>query len=190
MADGDDGNDPELSRALLYVHQKLGREILKHEELAAHVYALTESLVASGALVLRDFEKRKEKTRELMMEEVLTKWEGAEILNEHTDKYSVEPVKINCSERMHLCKAACCRLDFVLSRQDLHESAVKWDVGRPYHIRQREDGWCHHCEKTTKRCRVHEKRPLVCRQYDCRNDARIWEDFENAIPNPALATLR
>jgi Fe-S-cluster containining protein len=191
MANGsDDGNDPELSRALIYVHQKLGSEILKHEELAAHVYALTESLVASGALVLRDFEKRKEKTKQMMMEEALTKWEGAEILNDDTDKYSVEPVKIDCSARMHLCKAACCRLDFHLSRQDLHEGAVKWDVGRPYHIRHREDGWCHHCEKTTKRCRVHEKRPLVCRQYDCRNDARIWEDFEKGIPNPALATLR
>jgi Fe-S-cluster containining protein len=193
MADGDrkdEGNDPELARGLMYVHDQLGRGLLKHDELAAHVHALTESLIASGALVLRDFEKRKEKTKQMMLEEALTKWEGAEILNDDTDKYSVEPVKINCAERLHLCKAACCRLDFHLSRQDLHEGVVKWDVGRPYHIRRRADGWCHHSEKSTKRCRIHEERPLTCRQYDCRNDARIWEDFEQAIPSPTLATLR
>lgn len=192
MADDrrDDEADPELSKGLMYIHQKLGAGILKHQELVAHVYALTESLVAVGALELREFEARKARAKERMLEEALTRWEGAEVLNDETDKYSVEPVQINCAERMHLCKAACCRLEFHLSRQDLHEGVVRWDVGRPYTIRQREDGWCTHCDKTTKRCRVHEERPLVCRQYDCRHDARIWEDFEKAIPNPRLNVLR
>ncbi len=33
------------------------------------------------------------------------------------------------------------------------------------------------------------QRPLVCRGYDCRKDARIWESFEDGIPNPQLANL-
>ena len=65
MADDrrDDEADPELSKGLMYVHQKLGAGILKHQELVAHVYALTESLVAVGALELREFEARKARAK-------------------------------------------------------------------------------------------------------------------------------
>lgn len=182
--------DPELARALAYVHEKLGEGILRDTELSAHVYALTETLVASGVLSLHELEKRKARTREQMIQGTLTQWQGAEVLNDPTDKYTVEGPRIDCAARLHLCKAACCRLDFHISRQDLQEGVVKWDVGRPYHIRHREDGWCSHCDPETKGCHVHAQRPLVCRQYDCREDSRIWEDFEKAIPNPSLNVLR
>lgn len=190
MANGDDdGTDPELTRALLYVHEKLGLGLLKNQELAAHVYALTESLIASGHVSLADIEARRAHAREQMTESARTSWEGAEVLHDISDKYAAKSLDIDCAARAHLCKAACCRLDFTLSKQDLAEGVVRWDVGRPYRIRQREDGWCGHCDATTKACGVHAQRPLVCRQYDCRKDARIWEDFENRIPNPKLAVL-
>lgn len=189
--DGDDGDeaDPELSRALMYVHEKLGLGLLKHQELSAHVYALTESLIAKGLVDLADIEQRRASAKEQMLASALTHWEGAEILHEARDKYEVEGPPIDCASRVHLCKAACCRLDFVLSRQDLEEGVIRWDVGRPYHIKKRADGWCHHCDGATKGCAAHAKRPLVCRQYDCRNDARIWEDFEQRIPSPKLEVL-
>ena len=186
----DDETDPELRRALLYVHEKLGLGLEKHQELSAHVYALTESLIAAGLVELRDVEARKDSARELMMESARAHWEGAEVLDDATDKYTVEGPAIDCAARIHLCHAACCRLDFHLSRQDLTEAVVRWDVGRPYHIRQREDGWCNHCDATTKGCGVHAQRPLVCRRFDCRGDARIWQDFEKRVPNPKLAVLR
>lgn len=185
-----EGTGGDLGRGLIYIHEKLGTRILEHQKLSAHVYALTEALIANGTLSLREFERRKGAAEEAMMEEALTRWEGAQVLTDETDKYAVEGVKINCAERMHLCKAACCRLSFYLSKQDLREGVVRWDVGQPYHILHREDGWCNHCDPTTKRCNVHEQRPLTCRSYDCRNDARIWEDFEKAIPNPRLNSLR
>lgn len=188
--DGDGGEtDPELARALIYVHEKLGLGLLEHQELSAHVYALTESLIARGLVDLADIERRKVSAREQMLLSALTHWEGAEILREETDKYGVEGPPIDCAARLHMCKAACCRLDFVLSRQDLAEGEIRWDVGRPYHIRKREDGWCQHCDPKTKGCGVHPRRPLVCRQYDCREDARIWESFEQRIPNPGLDVL-
>jgi len=180
---------PQLSRGLRYVHQKLGDRILGHHELAAHVYALTESLIASGVLSLQDFESRKKLRAEQMMSAALTEWEGAEVLSDDTDKYRVKETLIDCDQRMHLCKAACCRLDFFLSRQDLEEGVVRWDVGRPYAIGKRADGWCTHCAPGSKKCEVHAQRPLVCRGYDCREDKRIWVDFEQRVPNPELAKL-
>lgn len=193
MANGDgrdDESDTELKRALVYVHEKLGLGLHKHQELSAHVYALTESLIAAGLVTLEEIEERRAKAREQMMEGARTHWEGAELLHDERDKYTVEGADIDCAARIPLCKAACCRLDFALSKQDLAEGVVRWDVGRPYHIRQREDGWCSHCDKTTKGCGVHAQRPLVCRQYDCRDDARIWQDFEKRIPSIRLTVLR
>ncbi len=184
------GMGDDLGPGLIYIHEKLGNRILEHQRLSAHVYALTEALIANGTLGLREFEKRKAATEQAMAADAETSWEGARVLNDATDKYEVEGVKVNCAERIHLCKAACCRLSFYLSKQDLRENVVRWDVTHPYHIQQREDGWCTHCDPTTKRCQVHQQRPLVCRGYDCRQDPRIWEDFERAIPNAALSQLR
>lgn len=188
--DDDDTSDPELTRALLYVHEKLGVGLRKHQELSAHVYALTESLIAAGVVTLEEIEKRRADATEQMIESARTSWEGAEVLHDTRDKYAHRGNDIDCAARIHLCKAACCRLDFALSKQDLDEGVVRWDVGRPYRIRQREDGWCGHCDRATKACGVHAQRPLVCRQYDCRDDARIWDDFEKRIPSAKLRVLR
>ena len=38
-------------------------------------------------------------------------------------------------------------------------------------------------------CTIYERRPGLCRTYDCRGDTRIWLDFERRIPNPSLAGL-
>lgn len=173
----------------MYAHRKLGDAILERAELQAHLYALTEALIASGLMGLQEFEERKRARTEQVMKRVETRWQGAQLLGDERDKYQVQPVQIDCGSRVHLCKAACCRLTFQLSRQDLEEHVVRWDVSQPYTIRQREDGWCTHCDPATKRCEVHAHRPLVCRGYDCREDARIWVDFEARVPNPDLASL-
>lgn len=190
MPDEDDEKDSELRRALVYVHDRLAAGQQDHRELSAHVYALTESLIAAGVVTLAEIEARRTHAREQMIEASRTQWEGAERLHDKSDKYATEGVDIDCASRIHLCKAACCRLDFALSSQDLAEGVVRWDVGRPYHIRQRADGWCSHCDPSTKACGVHAQRPLVCRQYDCRRDARIWSDFEQRIPANRLTVLR
>lgn len=58
--------------------------------------------------------------------------------------------------------------------------------GRPYLIAQGKDGYCTHFEHGSCSCTVRENRPVPCRGYDCRNDKRIWLDFENKIPNPNI----
>jgi hypothetical protein len=101
------------------------------------------------------------------------------------DKYTVTPVDIPCAELIPLCHARCCTLTFALSTADLDEGVVRWDYGQPYLIRQRaSDGFCVHNDPDTHACEVHEARPRVCRAFDCRDDDRVWIDYEKRIPAP------
>ncbi|MHB9032846.1 MAG: YkgJ family cysteine cluster protein, partial [Anaerolineae bacterium] len=102
------------------------------------------------------------------------------------DKYTEnETVMIDCASRIPLCHGRCCTFKFYLSKQDLEEGFAKWDYGNPYWIRQGEEGFCVHSDPCTRLCTIHEKRPHICRKYSCRDDKRIWEDFEKRIPAPA-----
>ncbi len=99
------------------------------------------------------------------------------------NKYEVSGPDVPCAELMHLCQARCCKLTFPLSTADLDEGVIRWDYGQPYMIRQRaSDGYCVHNAPDTHGCTVHAQRPLVCRKYDCRDDVRIWADYDQRIP--------
>jgi Fe-S-cluster containining protein len=101
------------------------------------------------------------------------------------DKYAVTGPDIPCAELLPLCHARCCRMGFPLSSIDLDEGVIRWDYGQPYMIRQRaNDGFCVHNDPDTHGCTVHAQRPLVCRKYDCREDERVWIDYEKRIPAP------
>ena len=203
MAEADDARDEttenemtvevptrdEVGQGLAFLHGALGTGLLQTAEVQGHLYALTELLISKGVIGLKELERRKQAATQEALKEATDAWPGAQVHGDATDKYVVEPVQIDCLQRLHLCHAACCRMEFQLSRQDLQENVVQWDFARPYRIRQRGDGWCAHCDPATKSCGVRDHRPLVCRQYDCREDRRVWVDFEKRIPAPELAEL-
>ncbi|MCX5746376.1 MAG: YkgJ family cysteine cluster protein, partial [Proteobacteria bacterium] len=98
---------------------------------------------------------------------------------------------VPCMELMPICKARCCRLRFSLSSRDLDEGVIRWDYGKPYQIRQRaSDGYCVHNDHATGGCTTHAHRPKVCRTYSCKDDKRIWLDFDNRIVAPFEAIFR
>lgn len=104
------------------------------------------------------------------------------------DKYNMlhgEPV--DCADRMPLCKGRCCKLTIVLTEQDLDEGKLKWDLQEPYVLRRAQDRRCIYQDRTSGFCTNYEHRPATCRGYSCRNDRRIWLDFDNKIPAPAAA---
>ena len=115
---------------------------------------------------------------------------GVAITHEFPDKYAIPSEKmpeIDCDARHHLCHGACCALRFPLSSQDLEEGVVRWDLGVPYLNRQsRVDRRCVHQHRATYQCSIYEHRPGICRAYSCKNDTRIWLDFENRVINPDL----
>jgi Fe-S-cluster containining protein len=88
------------------------------------------------------------------------------------------PARVNCAERMHICHAVCCKLNFALTPQEVDAGKVKWDLGFPYIVRHDADGMCTHNDRATGGCGVYADRPGVCRRYSCANDRRIWKDFE------------
>ena len=103
------------------------------------------------------------------------------------DKYTAPGIaEVDCQNRVHLCRAACCKLTFPLSRQDLNEGIIRWDTQTPYMIAQDADGYCSHVERGSCQCGVWPNRPLTCRTYDCRQDPKIWLDFEKKLIHPDI----
>lgn len=165
--------------------------------LAAHVVELTEELARhhpeAKKNVADGLPQRLEQIRASDTRSLDHVWIESDIEN----KYEVAGADVPCGELIPICGARCCRFVFGLSTQDLDEGVIRWDYGRPYMIRQRQsDGKCVHNDPATGGCTVHTQRPTICRKYDCRNDKRIWIDFEkripaplDAIPTPAVAEL-
>lgn len=95
-------------------------------------------------------------------------------------------VTIDCESRIHLCKAACCRLRFELSPEEVRGGVVRWDPAQPYANACGDDGACVHLDRDLARCTIYTQRPAPCRRFDCRLDRRIWLDFERGVINPRI----
>ena len=172
---------------LRYTHTRANANTAKVLEAASFLYALVEILEEKGLISIEELDARKEVVAKRLGERFAKDGMGAIFANPEREKYGFEgAMGIDCENRVHLCKAACCRLPFALSRQDVEEGVVRWNLGQPYLIDQRADGYCAHLDRACMGCTIYEQRPVPCRGYDCRNDRRIWLDFDEKIPNPAV----
>jgi hypothetical protein len=180
----------ELAEGLMYLHSRANANTSKVLEVASFSYALIELLMERGLITVEELDERKRKVGQRLVEKFTENGMGVALTDGEQDKYTFESsVQIDCENRLHLCRGACCRLSFALTVQDLEEGKVKWNFARPYMIRHDEDGYCHHVERETKRCNIYDGRPVICRAYDCRKDARIWADFDNKVVSPDLQKL-
>ncbi len=174
----------ELERALRTSNLMIANLRDELLQLAAQVVTLSDELAERGSI---DAEKVNEAVSEthkqVQAADILAMPLSVDYGEPTVDKYGLPGLDVPCEELMHLCKARCCKLQFALSTQDLNEGKVRWNYGRPYWIRQRdEDGYCVHNDPQTKGCQVYGCRPGPCRQFDCREDPRIWADYPNRIP--------
>lgn len=183
MADHDPKRPPppdDAGDGLRFVHLMEMQTKARVAELGATLNALVEALIAADALPLEVYERKKHLA--ILRENERGAAEATVDVADIPDKYAVESPPIDCAARLPLCQARCCKLDFLLSVEDLDERVAQWDYARPYRIRKRADGTCVHNHDGA--CSIHERRPGACRAYDCRKDRRIWLDFDRWIPAP------
>jgi Fe-S-cluster containining protein len=104
------------------------------------------------------------------------------------DKHLKESPDIDCASRLHLCEARCCRFEVALSAQDIRDG-LPFDIEQPYALPRDPYTKKCACMDEAGACTVYDKRPASCRVYDCRQDARVWIDFEARIPAPMPAKI-
>jgi len=177
----------EVADGLFYTHMRLSQSTHRMLESSAFLYSLIEILCEKGLISIEELDERKKSVAERLAEQLKEKGLGVMLQESDEDKYSFQgEVQIDCENRIPLCLASCCRLRFALSKQDVYEGVLRWSLGQPYLIAHDKDGYCTHMERGSCRCTVRANRPVPCRAYDCRNDKRIWTDFENKVVNPNI----
>jgi Fe-S-cluster containining protein len=179
----------DIASGLQFTHNQATANTRKLLEVASFAYAAIDLLAEKGLLQIVELDERQKTIARRLVEKFIDQGMGLTYQEKEQDKYAFEPVQINCAERVHLCKAACCRLQFALSKQDVEEGVVKWNFARPYLIARDATGYCTHMDPNELRCTIHTQRPVPCRGYDCRADTRIWANFEAMIVSPDLHKL-
>jgi hypothetical protein len=177
----------DLTRGLIYTHNRANANTAAAHEANAAVHALANLLIERGVIDGAAFNARRVEAAENLRREYVERGMAVAMQEFGISKYQFAGgTEIDCENRLPLCKAACCRLPFALSKQDVQEGIVKWDLGQPYLNARDSEGYCIHLTRGTCHCTIYPHRPIPCRGHDCRQDKRIWLDFENRIVNPRL----
>jgi Fe-S-cluster containining protein len=177
----------DLLRGLVYAHNRANANTGEVHRAAATVEAIVDLLVERGLVDRAALESRRREASERLRREYIDRGMAVASQDFRVSKYEFEGgARIDCENRIQFCKAACCKLPVALSTEDVREGVIRWDPGQPYVLAHAQDGYCVHMDRGTLRCKVYEQRPIPCRGYDCRQDRRIWLNFERKIPNPRL----
>lgn len=175
----------ELEEGLRFVHTMCMQTKLAVERIDAVVTALARELEATRRVdpegVNGRMQQAHEEARARNREQLHVNVGPA------TDKHAMASPDVDCAALLPLCKARCCRLTVHLSFQDL-DDGLRWEYARPYELKRDAAGYCVHSAE--QRCTVYDKRPSICRAYDCRDDKRVWTDFAARIPAPMELTAR
>lgn len=179
-----DMDDDQLSAALQQLASDSTRALQSTAELQQQFETLMEIVIAMGTLkpghaaLIAKLRKRVEISRTTPV-----------LLASFEDKYALEGDPIDCESRLHLCLGRCCSFAVSLSRQDVEEGELAWEIDHPYRLPRTSTGYCANLGAEDGRCQTYDHRPATCRRYTCREDRRVWLDFEARIPAPMPATL-
>lgn len=177
----------KLASGLAYVHARLDDNTYGNIGNEAKLAALIEILTEKGIIEPEIVEERGKLILLDLVKAFAESGVGVEYLDSKYDAHDAKnDVIIDCSERVQVCKAVCCRLPFALTRKEVENGIIRWEFARPYLIAKGADGYCTHLNRDKITCSIHENRPVSCRLFDCRTDKRwpVWSDFEEKTANP------
>lgn len=167
----------QVERGALFTHTILTDQILRINENEAFLYGLIDCLTGKGMIQPDELKHAATSVRREMVEKNEHATLGVAIRVD--DDAETQPaVLVNCEERLHICRAVCCRLRFALTAEEIETGRMKWELGNPYYNRHYGHGYCHQIDPDRKCCTIYDQRPSVCRKYSCAGDTRIWKDFE------------
>jgi len=166
----------QVERGSFFTHTAIGQNRVRLSEVESFTYGLIDTLVSKGIVSSEEISEATQNVRAQMEDDELGI--GVAIRVDPAIETEQKTVEVDCSQRMHICKAVCCKLDFALTSTEIESGKVKWDLGTPYFIRHEVDGLCTHINRETGGCTVYADRPAICRGYSCARDKRIWKDFE------------
>ena len=106
------------------------------------------------------------------------------------DKHAITGPAIDCAAHLHLCHARCCSFQVELDPVEVRAGTLRWNLEEPYLLERVDDGYCAHLGRDGGGCECYGDRPATCREYDCREDRRVWLDYEARIPAPMPAGVR
>ena len=171
----------DIERGLQFSNILNSLNLDQSRETVALAQALTTLLIRAGIVEPEDLQQALEMTRRPLA----ARSTPTVRLADKGDKYADgQTAGVDCAALIHLCQSRCCTFKLFLTKQDLDEGAARWDYGNPYWLARNEDSYCVHSDPRTRACTIHPKRPHVCRSYDCRDDERVWIDYENRVPAP------
>jgi Fe-S-cluster containining protein len=166
----------QVERGSLFTHSALSHQSARINEIESFLYAIIDLLTQKGITPPNDLRQAVEAVRKEMTEKGELSYTGLSLRidSDEADRF----IPVNCNERMHICEAVCCKLNFALNAEEVEGGKVRWDLGRPYLIRQEKNCYCSHINLKSKQCNIYEHRPSVCKKYSCAQDTRIWKDFD------------
>lgn len=89
---------------------------------------------------------------------------------------------IDCEAGRRLgCRTFCCRL-LVRLEEDEREPGVNGAVAKGF-VDKAPDGLCIHLDRATHRCSIWDRRPRVCREYDCNHDYLLQAAIRFGVTN-------
>jgi Fe-S-cluster containining protein len=173
----------EVVSGFLYTHDRLNANTELIVKAGSRLTALADLLIEKGIVTGEEVERRGGVACQELSKQLQDQGIGMIIQDSVPDKYALNDLaKVDCSKRIHICHAACCRLAFALSSQDVADG-IHWDLGWPYMIAKKDNGCCQHLDRKSWTCTVYDRRPSICRTYSCEHDKRIWADYEKMILN-------
>ncbi len=140
----------DVIRGLIYTHNRANANTAEVHQTSATLHALIELLVERRLLDRETLEARCQEESEQLRQQYITRGMAVAMQEFKVSKYNFAGgATIDCENRVHLCEAACCRLPLALSKEDVQEGMIRWDLGQPYLIARGKDGYCTHLERGT-----------------------------------------